>query len=172
MKLFYRFMLFLSMLAMLTPSHASKICNLLSKHPSWKKAAKKSEIKWGVPVAVQFAIINVESEFKANAKNRKSSARGFAQALNEPWADYLKAIGKKHKRNQFHAATDFIGWYGSQVKKVIGVSPKNAYQFYIAYHEGFGGYKSFKKHPKRSVKKLASRVSSHAKRYKKQLENC
>ena len=163
------------MISLLTFSymgHSATICQLLAKHPSWKKAALKSEKKWGVPIAVQFAIINQESEFKANAKNKKSSARGYAQALNEPWADYLKDIGKKHKRNQFHAASDFIGWYGQLVKKVIGISPKNAYQFYIAYHEGIGGYKTFQRRPKPSVKRLARRVSYYTKRYERQLSTC
>ncbi len=151
---------------------ARNICKLVKRHPEWHKAAKQTEKKWGVPVHIQFAIIDQESDFKANAKSRKSSAKGFAQALNESWGDYLKANGSKHHRHEFNSSTDFIGWYGSLVKQQVGISPSNAYEFYLAYHEGIGGYKRHLKHPKRQVMRLARHISVLSGKYKKQLSAC
>lgn len=171
-SLFVLLLFILGVLFIPTSSWAGNICGLMKKHPSWHKAAKKSEKKWGVPVAVQFAIIKHESEFKANAKNRHSTARGYAQVLNESWRDYEKANGFKRSRNNINAATDYIGWYANEVKKQIKISPKNAYQFYLAYHEGIGGYRHMKRHPKPKVKRLARHVSKSAKQYSKQLAHC
>lgn len=151
---------------------ARNICKLVKRHPDWHRAAKQTEKKWGIPVHIQFAIIDQESDFKAHARSRKSSSKGYAQALNEPWGEYLKANGKKHYRHEFKSSTDFIGWYAYQAKKQARISPTNAYELYLAYHEGIGGYRRIKKHPKRWVMRLARNVSTLSSKYKKQLSNC
>jgi len=153
-------------------TQARNVCNLIKRHPEWHRAAKQAEKKWGVPVYIQYAIIDQESDFKANARSLKSTARGFAQALNEPWGEYLNAIGKKHYRHEFKSSTDFIGWYASQAKLQVGVSLTDAYELYLAYHEGIGGYRRIKKHPRRWVMKLARHVSVLSGQYKKQLTAC
>ena len=50
------------------------------------------------------------------------------------------------------------------------VSKKDAFKQYIAYHEGWGNYKNFKKNKK--VIGLAKKVERQSNVYKKQLSKC
>jgi hypothetical protein len=154
------------------PLNTENICQVFQKNPTWYWKAKKTEDKWGVPMSVQMAIINQESNFRAEAKNRHSTAYGFPQALNKTWASYKKSTGSKGRRNQFAAATDFIGWYTHMSKRTLGISPKNGYALYLAYHEGLGGYKhkSFRRKP--SIVRLAKNVKKKAGIYHNQLVVC
>lgn len=144
------------------------ICSVLSNHPSWYQIAKETERKWGVPVQVQMAIMRTESDFRANAKARTTSAYGYAQAVNGTWKAYLKENNTAGRRNDFRAASDFIGWYANQLNAVAGVSTSNPYQLYVAYHEGGGGYK----HPSALAKRVAKRVAQDAQNYRAQLSSC
>ncbi|WP_367605722.1 transglycosylase SLT domain-containing protein [Legionella sp. W05-934-2] len=172
MILYCRLVLGIVLLLFTFTSQARNICQLVKRHPEWHRAAKKTEKKWGVPVHIQFAIIDIESDFNAKTTTRNSSSKGFAQALNEPWGEYLKANGKNHNRYEFHSSTDFIGWYASQAKQQANISPKNAYELYLAYHEGIRGYQKIKKRPKHWVLRLARHVSALSDEYKKKLSSC
>ena len=65
---------------------------------------------------------------------------------------------------------DFIGWYTNKTEKILKVSKKDAFRQYVAYHEGWGNYKNYKKNNK--VINLAKRVEKQSNIYKKQLSDC
>ncbi len=50
------------------------------------------------------------------------------------------------------------------------ISIKDPYRQYIAYHEGWGNYKNYKKNQKVII--LAKKVSEQANKYRKQLNKC
>jgi hypothetical protein len=90
---------------------------------------KRTERRWGVPVAVQMATIYQESKFIGNARTpqqytlgvipmgRQSSAYGYSQALDGTWEEYQKEYGGyRSRRDNIDHATDFMGWY---FKKVV-----------------------------------------------------
>jgi hypothetical protein len=153
------------------PKHTENICKIFERNPTWYWKAKHSESKWGVPVAVQMAIINQESHFNGEAKAR-SSAYGFSQALRRTWASYQRSTGSRARRNEFSAATDFIGWYVNMTKRHLGISPKNTYALYLAYHEGIGGYRSRSYTRKPMIIRVARNVNKKAGIYESQLLAC
>lgn len=148
------------------------ICSVLSNHPSWYQIAKKTEQKWGVPVQVQMAIMRTESDFKANAKARTSTAYGYAQVINRTWRAYQKDTHSNARRNDFRAASDFIGWYAGKMNTVIGISADDPYALYVAYHDGGGGYKKAIKNKSSFASRLAKKVARDAVRYESQLSDC
>jgi hypothetical protein len=153
------------------PKNTENICKIFQNNPTWYWKAKHAENKWGVPVAVQMAIINQESHFNAEAKAH-SSAYGFSQALRGTWARYQHSTKSKARRNEFAAATDFIGWYVHMTKRHLGISPKNTYALYLAYHEGLGGYRSHSYIRKPMIMRVAKNVNKKASIYQSQLLVC
>jgi hypothetical protein len=149
----------------------------------WYKHAKKSEQKWGTPIYIQLAIIKWESGFNWLAKpprqkifkvipyKRPSSSFGYSQAVKGTWEQYKKETGNKvASRARFKDSVDFIGWYTNKSKSILNISQKDAFKQYVAYHEGWGNYKYYKKNEK--VINLAKRVKKQSSIYKKQLSQC
>jgi hypothetical protein len=167
------------------PSSLDNICTIFDEKSRWYKHAKKSAKKWGTPVQVQMAILKQESSFKHDAKpkrkkllgfipwTRQSSAFGYAQVLDETWEQYIDESGNNGAdRDSFKDAIDFIGWYTFKTHSITGVSKWDAYNQYLAYHEGQGGFqrKTFKN--KKWLLETARRVDNTAKTYSTQLKNC
>tara|TARA_Y100001001_G_scaffold154063_1_gene168403 strand:+ start:444 stop:1064 length:621 start_codon:yes stop_codon:yes gene_type:complete len=167
------------------PDNALNACQIFEQYPNWYWAAKDSQDKWGVPVSVQLAIIFQESSFNANAKpprgkllwvipwKRPTSAEGYTQAIDETWDNYIRHSGNTSaSRNNFKDATDFIGWYGYQAHRRAGVPRNNAYDLYLAYHEGIGGYAKGTYKNKKWLENIAHKVQVNSWRYDSQLKTC
>ena len=165
------------------PSNTSNSCLIFDERYLWYKHAKKSEEKWGTPIYLQLAIIKMESDFDWLAKpprqklfkvipyKRPSTSFGYSQAVNGTWEQYKKETGNKLAvRTRFKDSVDFIGWYTNKTQSILKVSKNDAFKQYIAYHEGWGNFKYYKKNNK--VIGLAERVEKQSKVYKKQLIQC
>ena len=165
------------------PKNTSDSCSIFKERYFWYKHAKKSEQKWGTPVYLQLAIINMESGFDWLAKpprqkifkvipfKRPSSSFGYSQAVKGTWKQYKDETGNKYAtRTRFKDSVDFIGWYTNKSQKILKVSKNDAFKQYIAYHEGWGNYKNYKKNKK--VINLAKRVEKQSNAYKRQLSAC
>ncbi|UQB41848.1 hypothetical protein JX580_09265 [Thiomicrospira microaerophila] len=163
----------------------NNICQIIEYDRNWYIAAKKSEAKWGTPVATQKAFVHQESRFVHNARPprpyalgfiplpRKSSAYGFAQAQDPAWYDYQKATGNyRARRNNVHDALDFIGWYNSVSNQRNGISLNDPYNLYLAYHEGHGGYRRKTYNQKPWLLDVAKKVERQARMYDQQLKTC
>ncbi len=146
---------------------------------------RKSYRKWGVPIAIQLSIIYHESRFKHDAKTprrklfwvipwfRQSSAYGFAQVKDKTWKWYKQKRGKRFaRRTQFKHVVDFIGWYCHQSYRRNGIRKNDAYNLYLAYHEGHGGFSRRSYQRKPWLKKIARKVARRADRYQRQLDHC
>jgi len=151
--------------AKLNTANKKEIHSILTRNPDWLEAARKTEAKWGVPVNVQLAIMHTESNFRATAKNPKSTAFGYAQAINGTWSAYQRQTGRSGSRSNFEAASDFIGWYAHNASRKLGISKENAYGMYIAYHDGIGRYKRSVQSPNSRVSRLARTVQKKAVEY-------
>ncbi len=167
------------------PANQNNACSIFKEYPSWYWDALKSYHRWKVPVSVQMAIIHQESHFRAGARpprtklfgfipwTRPTSAYGYAQAVDGTWDHYMKSTGKNGAdRNDFQDAVDFVGWYGNQAHKMLGISKRNAYDLYLAYHEGFGGYRQGSYRKKAWLVKRAHKVQQQANLYRGQLLYC
>ena len=165
------------------PKNTSNSCSIFDQKYLWYKHAKKTEKKWGTPVYLQLAIINMESSFNRFAKpprqklfkvvpyKRPSSSFGYSQAVKGTWKQYKEETGNKYAtRSRFKDSVDFIGWYTNKTEKILKVSKKDAFKQYIAYHEGWGNYKNYKNNKK--VINLAKRVEKQSNIFKQQLSEC
>ena len=165
------------------PSNTSNSCSIFNERYLWFKHASKSENKWGTPVYLQLAIIKMESDFDWLAKpprqklfkvipyKRPSSSFGYSQAVNGTWEQYKKETGNKLAvRTRFKDSVDFIGWYTNKSSSILKISKTDAFKQYIAYHEGWGNYKHYKKNKK--IINLAKRVEKQSNVYKNQLKEC
>ena len=165
------------------PSNTSNSCLIFDERYLWYKHAKKAEQKWGTPIYIQLAIIKMESDFDWLAKpargkifkvipyKRPSSSFGYSQAINSTWEQYKKETGNNlATRMRFKDSVDFIGWYTNKTETILKISKKDAFRQYLAYHEGWGNYKNYKKNKK--VIGLAKKVEKQSNNYKKQLNKC
>ena len=165
------------------PSNTKNSCSIFSERYLWYKHAKKTEKKWGAPIYIQLAFIKKESDFDWLAKperlklfqiipyKRKSSSFGYSQAIKGTWKQYKKET-KNHlaTRARFKDSVDFIGWYINKTEKLLKISKTDSYRQYIAYHEGWGNYKNYKKNKK--VILFAKKVKNQANQYRTQLSKC
>jgi hypothetical protein len=168
------------------PSSVANACRMKFERPHWFKAMEKTEKKWGVPVSVQLATISRESSFDSKARPTKkvgigpfarkvprSSAYGFSQALDGTWDGYKRDTGRRRAdRSDFADSSDFIGWYMHQNKLENGVAHGDAYNQYLAYHEGRTGFRRGSYHKKSWLPGVARDVQSWAVRYEGQLQGC
>ena len=168
------------------PSTMSDACRMQSERPQWFQAMRKTEDKWGVPVSVQLATIARESSFRHDARPVKrigsgwfsrevprSSAYGYAQALEGTWDDYRRATGRRGAdRDDFADSSDFIGWYMHGANRVNGVAMHDAYNQYLAYHEGKAGFARGSYRAKSWLPEVARDVEAWAVVYDQQLRAC
>ena len=167
------------------PRHPLNICKIFSQYPSWYWGAKHARTKWHVPISVQMAIIYEESHYLADAKPphkkllgfipwfRPTSAAGYMQAIDQTWRLYLHETEKRSAdRSNFSDATDFIGWFVHRTHVKLGLSTKNAYAIYLAYHEGIEGYRQKSYLHKLWLIHVARKVQRYASRYRLQLLRC
>jgi hypothetical protein len=169
------------------PNQPMNICRIYTQYPKWYWASQKVTKKWGLSEPVQMAIIFQESSYDAYAKpprekllwlipwKRPTTATGYAQATDGAWENYIRHTGNSDaSRANFADAVDFIGWYSYVAHQRLGINPNNAYELYLAYHEGINAYNHYDKHSDRQkwLEKIAVKVDRLAKRYQVQLQNC
>ncbi|RPG99180.1 MAG: lytic transglycosylase [Candidatus Pelagibacter sp. TMED118] len=182
-KTFLFFLLILISACSSVPKNTADGCSIFSERYLWYKHTKKTELKWGTPVYVQLAIIKMESDFDWLAKpqryklfkiipyKRPSSSFGYSQAIKGTWNQYKEETGNKYAlRYRFKDSVDFIGWYTNKTEKLLKIPKQDAFRQYIAYHEGWGAYKNYKK--KQKVILLAKKVQKQSIKYKNQLNKC
>lgn len=167
------------------PAQPDNLCEIFKEKEDWYDAALSAKDKWGVPVQIPMAMMYQESSFKADAEpplkyflgfipvGRTSTAYGYSQAKTLTWQDYERETGNTwSSRDNFDDAIDFMGWFIYKTQKINKVSKWDAYNQYLNYHEGWGGYrrKTFKK--KSWLMKTAKKVDQRAKRYSAQYKHC
>ena len=165
------------------PKNTQNSCAIFEERYLWYKHAKASYEKWGAPIHLQLAFVKKESDFNWLAKpprrklfkvipfKRPSSSFGYSQAVKGTWKQYKNETGNKlATRTRFKDSVDFIGWYTSKSSTILKISKTDAFKQYVAYHEGWGNYKHYKKNKK--IINLAKRVEKQSNIYKNQLKEC
>lgn len=167
------------------PSRQDDACLILEQRRGWLRDMRRTEAVWGAPVHVQMAIIWKESSFRARAKTRRtyflgsipnghiSTAYGFSQALDGTWGDYQRATGANNaRRTDYGDSTDFIGWYMSESNRRNSIEMDDAYNQYLAYHQGQGGYRRGSHRGQDWLLNVARQVQNRANAYEAQLQDC
>jgi hypothetical protein len=167
------------------PQNLDNACSIVKEKKSWSRNLQSVERKYGVPAEVILATIYYESRFVAKARTprkytlgvipmgRQSSAYGYAQALDGTWDWYLRATGLRGgKRDRFDDAVDFMGWYMTVSNTKNGISKSDAYNQYLAYHQGHTGFSNGSYRNKAWLLGVARNVQERADRYGRQLATC
>lgn len=167
------------------PRNLDNACAIVAERPSYFRAMKAAERKWGVPVPVQMAIIHQESKFIGNARTphqfllgiipmgRQSTAYGYSQALDGTWEEYQREEGgRRTRRDRIDDATDFMGWYMAASATRLGIPRSDARNQYLAYHEGRAGFARASYEAKPWLVAVADRVGQRADTYRAQLAAC
>lgn len=167
------------------PKDTNNLCSIFFGETDWYEDAVDANEKWGTPIWVMMAIMHQESRFVNNAKPgrkwflgiiplpRGSSAYGYSQAQDPAWVDYKRATGNGGAdRDDFDDAINFIGWYTHETQRQLGISKWDAYNQYLAYHEGRGGYRRGTWKGKDWLIKVAEKVRNQASRYNQQYKSC
>ncbi|GGA19550.1 transglycosylase SLT domain-containing protein [Neptunicoccus cionae] len=167
------------------PRNLDNACSILDEKRGWSRDLKKVERKYGVPGEVILATIYHESHFKSHARTprkftlgvipmgRQSSAYGFSQAIDGTWDWYKRATGNRSaKRHNFDDAVDFMGWYMNESTKRNGIEKTDAYNQYLAYHQGHTGFKRGSYRNQQWLLNVAAKVQARAILYGAQLNTC
>lgn len=167
------------------PSNVADLCAIYRDNPHWASAAAQAEARWSAPQEVKMAIIWRESGFRADARppyrtvlgvptgQRLSSAYGYPQAIDGTWDWYRNETGARGAdRTVFTDSVDFVGWYVAKTRATTGVPANDAFNQYIAYHEGHAGYRSGAWRRKPDVQRAAAQVARQAERYRQQRALC
>ncbi len=167
------------------PRDLDNACNIIRERPQYFRAMRATEGKWGVPVAVQMAVIHQESKFIGNARTphrfvlgiipmgRQSTAYGYSQALDGTWEEYQQEQRRRNaQRDRIEDATDFMGWYATETERRLGIPRSDAGNQYLAYHEGRTGYANGSYNDKPWLIEVARKVGARAELYQQQLVSC
>ncbi|MFI8482196.1 hypothetical protein ACIGCM_16650 [Pseudomonas sp. NPDC078700] len=166
------------------PRDQNNLCNIYREYPDWYEDSLDMQDAYGTPMNVAMAIIKQESSFVEDALpprayllwvipwGRVSSAYGYAQAQDPVWGEYKDQTGNGGSRDDFEDAIMFVGWYTNVTQRTLGVSKWDAYNQYLAYHEGRGGYSRGTYRSKPWLMQVARKVEQQAKNYGWQLKQC
>ena len=171
--------------ATLPPQQPDDLCEIFREKPDWYEDAEDATQRWGTPAFVSMAMMYQESSFREDARppmqyflwiipiGRASSAYGYAQVKDETWEQYQEETGSSWAdRDDFADAIDFMGWYTSKSQQLNGVSKWDAYNQYLNYHEGWGGFRRGTYLQKSWLPPVARKVDARARRYALQLHSC
>jgi hypothetical protein len=166
------------------PEKPDNLCEIFQEKRSWYKAAIRTEKRWKLPPYVLMAFIHQESSFKAKIRPerdkllgfipwfRPSSSVGYSQALKNTWKDYQDETGNSwSSRTDFADSADFVGWYASK-GFYQGIARTDARSLYLAYHEGYGGFKRKTYRKKQWLIRVADRVQARSEMYRNQYLGC
>jgi hypothetical protein len=164
------------------PRNVFDICAIYREKPQWAKAAATAERRWGAPQDVKMAIIWRESTFRQAVRPMKtengrripaSSALGFSQAIDGTWAWYQQDTrNPRASRTEFADAIDFVGWYLDKSRELNGLAPTDAFNQYLAYHEGHRGFERGGWRQKPWLMRAAMEVAQQAQVYRNQRARC
>lgn len=167
------------------PAKTDNICAIFKEKKRWYKPASSAAKRWNSQVPVMMAIMHQESRFRHNVRPprkkylgfipgpRPSNAMGYSQALKSTWRAYQKDTGRRRAdRTRFSDAIDFVGWYNSQSRQKSSIASDDAYNLYLAYHEGHGGFNRRTYNNKKWLTGVAAKVAGRAKTYSVQLAQC
>lgn len=167
------------------PENISSACHILKENKGWNRTLHFVEKDWGIEPHVILSIIYQESTFNRKARpvagkrffffNRyKSSARGYSQALDGTWNEYIKNNNKGRftRRSSFSDSADFMGWYLNRTSRENQIRKNDAYNLYLAYHEGNGGWRRKTYTQKPWLVDTARRVQQRSNRFNQEIENC
>lgn len=166
------------------PTHPNDLCAIYHEKRGWYHAAMRQEAKWNIPSSVPMAIMHQESSFRSNVHTRRThifwvipwgyitTAYGYAQAKTDVWHDYERRAGVSGSRDNFADALNFMNWYITNTRQIDHIPVTDANRQYLAYHDGWGGYRRRTYASKAWLINVADKVGARAQLYQRQFDRC
>lgn len=171
------------------PRSINDVCAVFAQNDgwisSWRTEAYRAEARHGIPAPILMATIRKESGFKGSARpprkkllgfipwKRQSTAYGYSQALDGTWSQYVKETGNfSARRRSFADSIDFVGWYHAKSAASLGIGRNDAYNLYLAYYHGWGGYRRGDWQRNAGMQKYARETADMARSYAAQMQKC
>lgn len=160
-----------------------RICHVIKSNFGWTRSIKSASRRHDVSPGLLLSIIYHESGFQNQARPKPSkilgfipwqvsTAYGYGQIKNETW-DWYKSHnpGWFQSRTNFSDTLDFIGWYYQLFLKKSSTNLVHR-DFYLAYHEGLGGYSRKSYEGNSWLIDKANKVALRAELYNEALREC
>jgi len=166
------------------PRDPNDLCAIFREKRGWYHAAMRAEDRWGIPSSIPMAMMRQESGFHPNLHTQRTyilwfipwgyvtTAYGYPQAKTDIWHTYERATDQSASRENFADSLDFMDWYMTRTKNLDNVPIRDALHQYLAYHEGWSGFRHGSWRAKPWLTGVAARVSSQAALYGRQYGRC
>lgn len=149
------------------------ICEIFRQHPEWCKILDRVRKKFGVPVAVEMAILYQESNFtNYSAIESKKLSLGDEERTATFWQRYFGKFYYSQNKMNFRLAANFMGWYLARLHKKLDIPFNEADTLYLVYGEGTLNYRLADYQFKQELVRTALMVAWRAREYQAQLPHC
>jgi hypothetical protein len=158
-------------------------CEIFRERPDWYAAAQQTEMRWGLPVSHQLALLTEEwtlEHGKVPTKWRPDWTRserplpgiksGF---FAKTWDQYRTQTGRNPaSTNKIDDVLDFMGWYFATLAPRENISPYDPVAQYILWRHGPDDYRAGTWQSNLWLNSQANRFADRARLYMSDLEDC
>lgn len=147
---------------LITPDNP--FCRALYQHNDWLDAAVDTENRWGVPIHISLAELNMPIG---------TDAAEYIRPVNGDWEEYrLASENWSGSVSEIETALDFIGWHAETATDRNVLTMDQAGQLYIASRIGHGGYYRLEYYPNLLLERQGEAVDKLARQYRADLKYC
>lgn len=140
------------------------LCKALHEHHTWLDGAVAAERRWGVPIWVSLAELNMPLGTEASQ---------YIAPLDSDWQTYrIETERWQADKGDVGAALDFLGWHAQLAVERNKLALDQAGQLYLAARLGHGGYHRLQYQPDLLLTRQAEQVQQTALSYREQLKQC
>lgn len=139
-------------------------CEALYDHNDWLDGAVAAESRWGIPIYVSLAELNMSLGTEASQ---------YIDPSDADWQSYrIETENWQAQKGDIVAALDFLGWHGQLAVERNQLTLEQAGQLYLSSRLGHGGYHRFQYQPDLLLQRQSEQVQQRAITYREQLSQC
>ncbi|UTW02725.1 hypothetical protein KDX31_15430 [Amphritea atlantica] len=142
----------------------NQFCLGLYENNDWLDAAVATESRWGLPLHIALAELNMPVGTEASA---------YIVPVNSDWEEYRVASENwAGAVSDITTAVDFLGWHAQMASQRNDLNMNQAGKLYIASRIGHGGLHRLEYRPDPQLIRQADAVDQRAQQYRQDLKNC
>ena len=139
-------------------------CRALYQNNDWLDAAVDTENRWGLPLHIALAELNMPVG---------TEAAEYIRPQPSDWEEYRLATENwSASVDSIETAIDFLGWHAQMATDRNDLTMGQAGQLYIASRIGHGGYYRLEYYPDLLLERQGEQVDILAVQYRNDLKHC
>ncbi|MDO6564009.1 hypothetical protein Q4488_11510 [Amphritea sp. 1_MG-2023] len=139
-------------------------CRGLYQNNDWLDAAAATEQRWGLPLHIALAELNMTVGTEASEYIRPTHADWEEYRLaSENWSAAVDDIS---------TALDYLGWHAQMASRRIDLTMNEAGKLYMASRIGHGGLYRMEYRADSLLQRQAEQVDHRAQQYREDLKSC